>query len=455
VKKGAGRLQIELTLSQKKVKTFLDKKYRKNKSQKTVDKYAFCLAQFQTFLLDKYPSQKYTLESILPLLSKKKIPVYTLLDSFVAYLQDLKLSAKSISDYLTGVRSYLRSEDEYEVDISKFKDRVSLPTPDTTHEKAIDRNIISKILSSCNNRRLKAFLYVLATSGLRSMEAVSLRLNDVELSKVKGEPSIIHVRKEYSKSRRPRNVFITSEATEFLNQWLQYKYSEKTKYIQDKDGKRKLVKVKLQRKEDHIIFSNMEESDLGSVYIKLREGFNKILKTLNLDDRKEGMSRRQVTFHSFRRFVKTTITDRKSEAFALYILGHKRDMGYYTKTEKESLQDYKECMPFLTFTDSKEIEEHGKSIEDNLKVKDQQISKLNEEIKVVLGRYHHTLNTVSQLKEKVEALEEDNEINRDQIDWLGGFEKVNKMAMEAARKEIERFRKGLDNKEKKKSIRSK
>jgi integrase len=189
-------------------------------------------------------------------------------------------------------------------------------------------------LNSCNNRRLKAFLYLLATSGLRSKEAVSLRLKDVELSNEKGEPSIIHVRKEHSKTRRSRNVFITSEATEFLKQWLDYKYRKRVR------GEKAP-----QRKDEHVISSyGIDQYSLSSIYLKLNEGFHKILETLELDDRKDGMLRRRITFHSFRRFVKTTITDQSSGSFAEYILGHKRDMGYYTKTSEGSIQNYKKVM---------------------------------------------------------------------------------------------------------------
>jgi integrase len=361
MKKGTGKLALEPTLSQNKVKSFLRSKYRKHKSDSTVAKYGFALAQFQTFILQKHPKQ--TVESILPLLSEKKIPLYPLLNGFIQYLEDQDLSPKSIIDYVGGVKSYLLFESEYEIDLTRFKDRVTLPSLNTEHEKAIDATVIRNILNSCNNRRLKAFLYVLATSGLRAMEAISLRIQDVELS-TKG-PSVIHVRREYSKTRRPRTVFITSEATVFLKQWLDYKYR------------------KVRRKKDDIIFSYTGESELGSIYTKLNAGFNRILEALKLDERKEGMLRRRITFHSFRRFVKTTMSDQVGSDFADYILGHKRDMGYYTKTEKDSIANYKKAMPYLTFTDYSALETRGKSIEDKLEQKDSEMVELrkqNEEL---------------------------------------------------------------------------
>jgi integrase len=365
MKKGTGKLALEPTLSQNKVKSFLRSKYRKHKSDSTVAKYGFALAQFQTFILQKHPKQ--TLESILPLLSEKKIPLYPLLNGFIQYLEDQKLSPKSIIDYVGGVKSYLLFESEYEVDLTRFKDRVTLPSLNTEHEKAIDATVIRNILNSCNNRRLKAFLYLLATSGLRAMEAISLRIQDVELS-ARG-PSVIHVRREYSKTRRPRTVFITAEATVFLKQWLDYKYRNKT------------------RRKDHIIFSYSAESELGSIYTKLNDGFNKILETLKLDERKEGMLRRRITFHSFRRFVKTTISDQVGSDFADYILGHKRDMGYYTKTEEGNIENYKKVMSYLTFTDYSALESHGRSMEAKLEQEHIEIGETKRQFEELKMKY--------------------------------------------------------------------
>jgi site-specific recombinase XerC len=73
----------------------------------------------------------------------------------------------------------------------------------------------------------------------------------LKLEKKTLAPSIIYVRKEHSKTRRSRTVFITSEATESLRQWLDSKYPKA-------------------RKDDHIIFGMLEEPDLRSVYVKLR-----------------------------------------------------------------------------------------------------------------------------------------------------------------------------------------
>ena len=48
-------------------------------------------------------------------------------------------------------------------------------------DEALDASDIRKILLSCNNRRLKAYLLVLASGGMRAIEGLAIRLKDVDL----------------------------------------------------------------------------------------------------------------------------------------------------------------------------------------------------------------------------------------------------------------------------------
>ncbi|MGG6460882.1 MAG: tyrosine-type recombinase/integrase, partial [Candidatus Eiseniibacteriota bacterium] len=213
-------LLLEETFIQPKVIKFLDAKERRSLSTRRV--YSIALAQFQTFLFKKHEGQ--TLESILQPLVKKKINVYELLDEFVQYLYNLndghKLSPKSIRDYAAGISAYLQ---RYDIDIvpAKFKNQVTLPNNPRRDEEAIDASDIRKILKACNNRRLKAFLLVLASSGLRSMEAITLRNIDFNFD---SKPTRVHVRPEFAKTRVERYVWISEEATEAVRQWLEFKY---------------------------------------------------------------------------------------------------------------------------------------------------------------------------------------------------------------------------------------
>lgn len=91
-------------------------------------------------------------------------------------------------------------------------------------EEPLDVKDIRKILLSCNNRRLKAYILILASGATRAKEALAVRLKDIDFSV---NPTKIHIRKEYAKTKVARDVYITDEATQYLKQWIDWKYRDK------------------------------------------------------------------------------------------------------------------------------------------------------------------------------------------------------------------------------------
>ena len=162
---------------------------------------------------------------------------------------------------------------------------------------------------SCNNRRVKAYLLVLASSGLRANEATALRLSDVDFSV---SPTRIHILD--SKTKVARHVFISEEVTKFLNEWLDWKYR-----------KRRMKQLTPVRKPDDRVFSkaNFSKNPISpkGLYFKINEEFHNILKSVEMDERKEGMLCRKVTLHSLRRFVYTTMCNTVDQAYAEDFLG--------------------------------------------------------------------------------------------------------------------------------------
>ncbi len=53
------------------------------------------------------------------------------------------------------------------------------------------------------------------------MEALAIRLKNIDFA---ASPTKIHIRKEYSKTKTARDVYISDEATQYLNQWTKWKY---------------------------------------------------------------------------------------------------------------------------------------------------------------------------------------------------------------------------------------
>jgi len=178
--------------------------------------YKTSLAYLYQFLVSTSKYSGLTLETIIDSINNKSIDVYKFLDEFVAFLHTKKLAQ---ARYLTGVKSYLQYHD---IDIvsHKFRLRVTLPKIPREDEVPIDQDDIRKILLQCHNRRLKTYLLVLASSGVRAVEGCSLRVCDIHFE----SPTRIHVRAQYSKTKRPRDVFISNEAARYLKEWIELRF---------------------------------------------------------------------------------------------------------------------------------------------------------------------------------------------------------------------------------------
>ena len=225
-------------------------------------------------------------------------------------------------------------------------------------EEPLDTSDIRRILLSCNNRRLKVFLLVLASGGMRAGEALAIRNVDLDFLV---SPTKVHIRKEYSKTRVARDVYISAEATYFLKQWLDWKYK-------NPDRERKF-------NQEDLVFTVYQSRKPHSLYIKIWREFERLLKTVEMDEKKEGgiNKRRKITLHSFRRFVKTVISNQVGQDYSEWFLGHSKS-PYWTLKEQHRRDIYQtKCMKYLTFLDYTTLETTGKNIESKLLEKDKQI----------------------------------------------------------------------------------
>jgi integrase len=346
------------------VKTFLSSMERNSLSSRYT--YENGLVHFHAFLSQKYPN--YNPETILEPLLQDKINRYEVLDRFISYLQQLNLTPSSIRLYVASIRSYFAFND---VDVmpSKFKRKVKMPKLYREDEEPLDASDIRKILLNCNNRRLKAYLLLLASGGIRAAEGLAIRLCDIDFSV---NPTKIHIRKEFAKTRVSRDIYISDEATYYLKQWIDWKYRDK-----GKNGHPKI------RSNSDVIFSIYNTKGVPTprmLYAKILKEFQKLLTIVGMDKRKEEgiQERRKITLHSFRRFVKTVISDQVNQDYSEWFLGHNKS-PYYTKKEPERREIYAtKCMKYLTFLDYTTLEARGKSIEANLREKDREIAGLKE-----------------------------------------------------------------------------
>ena len=295
---------------------------------------------------------------------------------------------------MAGIRSYLLY---WDIDIvaAKFKRRVKLPKNHREDEEPIDASEIRRILLSCNNIRLKSYLLVLASGAMRANEAIAIRNCDIDFST---SPTKIHVRAEYTKTKTARDIYISDEATKFLKEWLDFKYRQKTNTLVKSDN--------------DLVFGRQNRSiHPETIYHKLWIQFNNILGTVKMDSRKDGMSRRKVTLHSFRRHAKTVISTQVGQDYSEWFLGHSKS-PYWTLKEAQRREVYAtKCNSVLTFLDYSHLEATGRSVEAKLEEKNKEINYLRErdlkheiemkEMNDRIARLDEVVNKIDKLEKKL------------------------------------------------------
>lgn len=141
------------------------------------------------------------------------------------------------------------------------------------------------------------------------------------------------ITRNFSKNKVARYVFISKEATKFLNEWLDRKY-----------GTGKMKQLTPVRKPDDRIFSKSNFSKIpinpNGLYLKINEEFHNILKSVEMDERNECMLYRKVTLHSLRRFVYITMCDTVNQAYAEDFLGHSGSSYHTMKSTQVRMAVY-------------------------------------------------------------------------------------------------------------------
>lgn len=383
------------------------------RSINTASSFSFGLLHLNSFIKKKY-NDKHDIQTILPLLLKEQRKhdgeqklLYELLRGFVSYLQnDSKnghsLTPKTIRDYMVTARSYL-GYNNIDISIPKFKRRVTMPAIYREDEAPIDSNDIKNILNHCNNRRLKAYILVLASSGTRAVEALGIRLRDINngagIDLDKFSPTEILIRKQYTKIRRERRIYISDEASSYLKQWIEYKHRDRHKehhYLKN-----------IEPAADDLVFSKGGGiTKPAGLYDKMLDEFHKVLKDAGFKDRKEDgvYKRRKVTLHSFRRFVKTTIADHYNSDFSEYMLGHSKSVYYVNKLDEYRKEYKKRCMSFLTFLSDSTAEAIGKDYEAKLEQKEIEIERLNQQVRFLESRDASNADRIAGLEMRLQEV---------------------------------------------------
>jgi integrase len=372
-----------------KVQSFLESISRNSKRSARV--YGTGIVYFSSFLT--YKGVNHTPQTILEPLGKNEINVYELFDGFVAFLVSTRLSIPTIRLHVAAIRSYLAYHD---IDVlpSKFKRKVRMPKLYREDEEPIDAEDIRKILLACNNRRLKSYLLTLASGAMRAMEALAIRVKDCDFSI---SPTKVHIRKEYSKTRVARDIYISDEATKYLKQWIDWKYRDKGDERTKKKDPNDLI---------FGVYNTVNEPNPRNLYPKVLGEFERLLAVVGLDERKEEGrgTRRKVTLHSLRRHAKGVISNQVNQDYSEWFLGHSKS-PYYTLKVSERREIYEtKCMKYLTFLDFQMLEATGKNIEAKLSEKENEIQLLRKHQEIRDDALASLSDQVTKLMQEMEIL---------------------------------------------------
>jgi hypothetical protein len=115
--------------------------------------------------------------------------------------------------------------------------------------------------------------------------------------------------------------------------------------------------------------------------MEVRSDFNKVLEVAGLNERKDGMKRRKITLHSFRRFTKSIVSDNAGKDYSEWLIGHAKSPYYTPRKMPEKMEIYKQlCMKSLTILDYSTLKTHSKNIDVKLAGKDAQIESLRQQV---------------------------------------------------------------------------
>src|SRR5215218_5907652 len=209
-------------------------------NRRTAEQYEYRLCKFEKYLVtvsEEEPQQQQNqeltvLDHVIDKLksgNNTKINSYGLLSGFVAYLQEVEgvENPNTLRYFVTAARNFL---EYYDVEISprKFKLKVRLPKPVVRHKEAIGKEEIREILLKCSNIKLKTYLMLLASTGMRATEALALRHKDFDFdddnNNRNNRQAFVRIRGEFTKTRTDRYVFLTRELVEQCKAWTDFKH---------------------------------------------------------------------------------------------------------------------------------------------------------------------------------------------------------------------------------------
>ena len=186
-----------------------------------------------------------------------------------------------------------------------------------SREAELDANKI-RILLQHSDLRMKAIITIALSSGMRIGEILKFKTSDVNFETT---PVEIYLSGDITKTKQPRKVFISSQAADYLKEWLTETDAEK---------------------KDQICFPYSTSTEITRL--------KKLLKKCDMYDKDPRTGRTTIHFHLFRKFFLTEFKLVASAEAAEELAGHKGylDESYRRLTQKQLREEYLKAETRLT-----------------------------------------------------------------------------------------------------------
>lgn len=338
---------------------------------------------------------------------KQKRNKFEDLTNFIEFLKK-RHPPKTLGVYLPAVKEWL-AINNYEPSPreKRILKKLTPTAKPRSEEEILTKDKIRKILTYLPLHG-KALVLLLASSGMRVGEALSLELEDVKLDE---EPVRIVIRQEITKSQTQRTTFISSEAREVLKEWLKHR-EDYLKAARNKNiGLVKQGRAGIKSREDRRVFP-------FSFNVANQFWWNALDKA-GLNGRDRATRRRKYRIHGLRKFFRTELARVIPVDVVEALMGHEGYLSQsYRKYTVEELREYykkgehvllitpPEDVVKVAFEVREDLNKNRKLLEDliienkDLKEKIAKLEKVNKNLEQRIKK----LENVSLTKEEIEFL---------------------------------------------------
>ena len=362
--------------------SFLDRIYRKNNSQKSVNHATISIKHLERYCEKAYNKNVYDVISCLKVdILKDPLTVYNFLDDLVTHLTSLKtkkgrdIATPTVKGYFNDSKLFLQYMGII-VDIGMLKQYVSLPKVFKELPKRVKIQELQLLIEKAKPLR-KALYLTLLSSGMRLGETLRLRKIDFDLTE---DPVRITIPAKIAKNRHSRITFISKEARAHVSD----------------------IILNLKNYDD-LVFSSNE--DVERVILTEEQYFSRLRKTCKLDDWDSGERRHRITIHKFRKwFISTAVKNGMETEYKNSIVGWSSFDETYHEFGEELAEAYREIESSLYITPEYQALSE-------IKEKDKEIAKIKEQTHRIGELESHVDNVELNLSKKLNELR-DNKVEK-------------------------------------------